>query len=214
MISIFFSSKAFTSVLVLATLTLALVFPVQAKVDFGPDRADDNGNTFEQTMAGYKANTVKTTISNSICMGSEQKFILNYPESGNNKVDQVLRRLLEQKARSNVVEDSSQDLCTMLSKEPYREEFSVTFQAALLLKRYLSIRFTEFNMSKGMAHPLTDYFSLTFDLHSGQQITLSDIFPNRSKSLPKFWKLASKIWCQEEGMEQVPTLLRRKYSLL
>ncbi|MDR3203957.1 MAG: hypothetical protein LBV23_04330 [Deltaproteobacteria bacterium] len=205
MISTFFSSKAFASLLVLATLTLALVFPVQAQEDFGPDRTDDNGNTFEQTMAGYKAKTLKTTVPYSTCKGSEIKLSLNYPESGNKMVDQALRRLLEQKARSEVQAPSSPNDCTSISGGPIRGEYSVTFQAALLLNHYLSIRFTEFSMSSRMAHPNTDYFSLTFDLDSGHQINLSDIFPNRSEALPQFWKLASKIWCQEKGMEKVPS---------
>jgi hypothetical protein len=83
--------------------------------------------------------------------------------------------------------------CGLASCGPWPVE--KTFAVYVPSPRFVSILFTEESYTGG-AHGNLDYEALNYDLDNDRPMTLTDLFPQPKKSVPKYWAKVYAEWCR------------------
>lgn len=167
-----------------------------------PANVDAEGNRIPSDFSGLTAKKIQRQLTDSICKSNYQDFVYYYPQGlGSILLDAEIERLVSQKLNRDVEERRkggfcNQDLCGSASCGAWGT--SRIFEIHRPSANYVSILFSDYSETGG-AHPSTSYDGVTYNLATGQPMTLMELFPHPQQSVPKYWEMIYQRWCENAG---------------
>lgn len=167
-----------------------------------PANVDAEGNRIPPALSGVTAKKIQRQLTDSKCKSNYQDFVYYYPQGlGSLVLDAEIERLANQKLSRDVEERRKggfcrQDLCGSASCGAWGT--SRIFEIYKPSANYVSILYSDYSETGG-AHPATVYDGVTYNLATGQPMTIMELFPQPQQSVPKYWEMIYQRWCENAG---------------
>ncbi|MDR1608027.1 MAG: RsiV family protein [Deltaproteobacteria bacterium] len=159
-------------------------------------RRDGPGNTIAPNLPKLIIKEVSRVDAAPLCPKYTAKTTVYYPAGTG---AEWLDNLLAKEAKSTLSKTKpifleafegfggeGQEIC-LNSKKVLQFEARRVFDAYSPKPGIISFLFTA-NIDTGGNHPSTEFTVATFNLKTGRELTVKDLFPNPEKSLPQFWE--------------------------
>lgn len=167
-----------------------------------PATVDAEGNRLPPNMAGLTVKKLERRLTAPDCPGNYQDFVYFYPQGfGNVVLDGEIERQVTERFNRDLDERRQggfcdQSVCGGASCKDWGS--SRVFEVHRPSANYVSILYTDFSDTGG-AHPSTTYEGATYSLQTGQPMSLLELFPQSQQSVPKYWQMVYKQWCDNVG---------------
>lgn len=163
---------------------------------------DADGNRLPSNWAGLSAKRLERRLTAPKCRSNYHSFVYFYPQGfGNVVLDGAIEKLASEAIEGEVEDRRQAGFCDQSVCGSASCGFwgtNRTFEIHRPSANYVSVLFTDYRDTGG-AHPNTSYEGNTYSLQSGQPMSLLDLFPQPQESLPKYWEMVYKRWCENVG---------------
>ncbi|MDR2140660.1 MAG: hypothetical protein LBR11_02550 [Deltaproteobacteria bacterium] len=184
------------------------------------NRVDGPGNSIDPALPKVEIQELSWQAANPDFPPLSAKVSVYYPaRTGSLTLDQRLALEAQDMLAKGQQIFSPEFLADMTPAEEDRQRlidsnYSKVFQARRTFDLYsprpglISLLFTA-NLDTFGNHPSTEFYSASFEVASGRELTLQDVFPDWAQSGPKFWAYLKKGFC---ALKESENTLPRYFS--
>ena len=167
-----------------------------------PGERDRNGNRLppKEALLELEARKATHTEKSPICADNILVHTFYYPQgTGRQSVDLGIKNMVVAEMNKNAAEIKKEGFCAESEcgeESCGRWPVTQTFSVHLPSPDYISVLFEESGFTGG-AHSNTVFTALNFNLKTGRELTLAEVFPDPKRSLPLYWDYVYAKWCAE-----------------
>ncbi|MDR2386725.1 MAG: hypothetical protein LBE80_03955 [Deltaproteobacteria bacterium] len=188
------------------TIFIALFFVnFAAAQDVQPPftRKDENGNYFGRELPNLRAFTLKEIWTHPRVSYLKVHLDINYPtNTGNEDLDQYFKSQLDKDYRLMTENTNPND--GSCHPDSCASAYTKLFEAFSPSPDILSLAFTFYRLPQGGASTSGRLEAHTYDLNSGAEMTLDQVFSEPKKSISLLWPMIARGWCEHrENNEKV-----------
>lgn len=167
-----------------------------------PATEDADGNRLPSNWPGLSAKKLERRLIAPKCPTNYQNFFSFYPQGlGNILLDGQIERQATERFNRELEERRQGGFCDQTTCGSASCGFwgsTRTFEVHRPSANYVSVLFTDFSDTGG-AHPNTSYEGTTYSFLTGLPMNLMELFPQPQQSVPKYWEMVYKQWCDNVG---------------
>ncbi len=176
--------------------------PPPSFLDTAPGTPDPDGNRLPNGQPRLRIKKLERREVSPVCPGNSLTLTFFFPQGFDRPgPDEDLAGRIAEELKREAAEFTKDGFCP---KEDCGSRSCGAWTARKTVAvyqpspDYVSILFTDYSFTGG-AHPNTTYTALTYDLTTGQPLTLAGLFPDRDRALPRYWEWVYSHWCSRMG---------------